>query len=195
MRKATTDVVMSFCLSVRMEQLSSHWTDFHEIWYLRIFLKNVSRKFKYSLNLIRITGTLHKDLCTFRIFFFLMSQQPLVTRVSSVSRLHYYTQTPHSVLLLWTSDHPDTPTSTWQHASITGDSHPCPLEKFEPATTASKLPQTHVLDRAVTGIRKFGVISRWALHGMRNVTDKRCRENETHSVFSDFLPKIVPFMR
>jgi hypothetical protein len=35
--------VMSVCLSpsVRMEQLGSHWTDFHEIWYLSIFLKSV----------------------------------------------------------------------------------------------------------------------------------------------------------
>jgi len=30
-------------LSVRMEQLSSHWTDFHEIWYLRIFRKYVEK--------------------------------------------------------------------------------------------------------------------------------------------------------
>ena len=31
LRKATISFVMSFCLSVRMEQLGSHWTDFHEI--------------------------------------------------------------------------------------------------------------------------------------------------------------------
>ena len=35
LRKATT----SPCLSVRKEQLGSHWTDFHEIWYLSIFSK------------------------------------------------------------------------------------------------------------------------------------------------------------
>jgi hypothetical protein len=29
------------CLSARMEQLASHWADFHEIWYLSIFLKYV----------------------------------------------------------------------------------------------------------------------------------------------------------
>jgi hypothetical protein len=28
------------CPSVRMEQLRSHWTDFHKIWYLRIFRKS-----------------------------------------------------------------------------------------------------------------------------------------------------------
>jgi len=30
-RKATISFVMSVRLSVRMEQLGSHWTDFHEI--------------------------------------------------------------------------------------------------------------------------------------------------------------------
>jgi hypothetical protein len=38
--------VMAVRLSVRMEQLGSHWTDFDEIWYLS-FLKNLSRKFKF----------------------------------------------------------------------------------------------------------------------------------------------------
>jgi len=32
-----------------MEQLDSHWTDFHEIWYLRIFRKSVE-KIEVSLN-------------------------------------------------------------------------------------------------------------------------------------------------
>ena len=31
--------IMPIRLSVRMEQLGSPWTDFHEIWYLRIFKK------------------------------------------------------------------------------------------------------------------------------------------------------------
>ena len=33
LEKATISVAMSVCLSVRMGQLSSHWTDFHEILY------------------------------------------------------------------------------------------------------------------------------------------------------------------
>ena len=39
LRKAT----ISFVMSVRMEQLGSHWADFHEIWYLRIFRKSVAK--------------------------------------------------------------------------------------------------------------------------------------------------------
>jgi len=36
-------LVASWCLSVRMEHLSSHRTDFHDIWYLSIFRKNVEK--------------------------------------------------------------------------------------------------------------------------------------------------------
>jgi hypothetical protein len=32
---------MSICLSVHMEQLGSHWTDFHKIFYSSIFRKIV----------------------------------------------------------------------------------------------------------------------------------------------------------
>jgi hypothetical protein len=43
LRKATISFVMVVCLSirpfVRMEQLVSHWMDFHEIWYLKIYRK------------------------------------------------------------------------------------------------------------------------------------------------------------
>ena len=40
-RKETVSLVMSVRLSVRMEQLGSHWQDFHEIRYLRILRKSV----------------------------------------------------------------------------------------------------------------------------------------------------------
>ena len=44
-------LLASSCLSVgpsaRMEQLGSHWTDFHEIWY-ESFSKNLSRKLKFN---------------------------------------------------------------------------------------------------------------------------------------------------
>ena len=33
----------SSCPSVRMEHFDSHWTDFHEIWYLSIFRKYVGK--------------------------------------------------------------------------------------------------------------------------------------------------------
>jgi hypothetical protein len=41
LRKATISFIMSARLSVRMEQLSSHWTNLRVIWYLIIFRKSV----------------------------------------------------------------------------------------------------------------------------------------------------------
>jgi len=34
---------MSVCPATYMEQLGSHWIDFHEIWYLNIFKKIVEK--------------------------------------------------------------------------------------------------------------------------------------------------------
>jgi hypothetical protein len=67
-QKRKKPLLASSCLSLRpsarMEQLGSHWTDFHEIWYFIIFRKS-GRKFKFHQNLTKITGTLQEDLCTF----------------------------------------------------------------------------------------------------------------------------------
>jgi hypothetical protein len=42
----------------------------------------------------------------------------------------------------------------------------------------------------------FIKISRWIPHRMENVADKSYRENQnTHFMFNNFFPKIVPFMR
>jgi hypothetical protein len=43
MRKAAISFVKTVCPPIRMEQLYSHWTDFHEISYLRIFRKFVEK--------------------------------------------------------------------------------------------------------------------------------------------------------
>jgi hypothetical protein len=42
-----------------MEQLDSHWKNFNS------FFENLSRKFKFDENLLRITGTLQEDVFTF----------------------------------------------------------------------------------------------------------------------------------
>jgi hypothetical protein len=52
LRKVTISFAMSVRPSVRMEQLGYHWTDFHEIWYLRIFRKSVE-KIQVSLNSVK----------------------------------------------------------------------------------------------------------------------------------------------
>jgi hypothetical protein len=60
--KATISFVMSVCLSIHMEQLSSHWTDIHEICYLRIFWKSVK---KIPVSLKSDKSNLCKDQYTF----------------------------------------------------------------------------------------------------------------------------------
>jgi len=65
--------------SVRMEQLGSHWRDFYEILYLRIFRKSV-KKFKFHQNLTRITGTLHEERHTFLII-----SRPVFLRMRNIS--------------------------------------------------------------------------------------------------------------
>jgi len=37
LRKQSISAVMSVRLSAHMEQICSHWTDFHKMWYLNIF--------------------------------------------------------------------------------------------------------------------------------------------------------------
>jgi hypothetical protein len=58
LRKATITSVMA--LSVRMEELGSHWTGFHAIWHLCIF-ENMSIKFEVYSNLTRIMSTLNDN--------------------------------------------------------------------------------------------------------------------------------------
>jgi hypothetical protein len=62
LRKATISFVMSVrlsvCLSIRMQQLGDHWTDFCGIWYVSIFRKSVEI-IQFHSCLIRMAGTLH----------------------------------------------------------------------------------------------------------------------------------------
>ena len=64
LRKATISLVKS----VRQHgKLRSYRRDFHGISYFTYFFENLSRNFKFHLNVPRLTGTLHVDLCTFII--------------------------------------------------------------------------------------------------------------------------------
>ena len=55
MRKSTISLVVFVCPSVRMEQVGSYWTEFHEIWCLRIFRKSVE-KIQVSLKSVKNNG-------------------------------------------------------------------------------------------------------------------------------------------
>jgi len=43
-----------------------------------------------------------------------------------------HSETPHSVGPLWTNDQPDAYTTTWQHATLRADRHPCPRRDSSP---------------------------------------------------------------
>jgi hypothetical protein len=86
------------------------------------------------------------------LFFFFTAQQPLVGQgvlIIEASRSYSYTQ--QSTGLLWTSDRSVAMTSTWQQTAVRRDKTSMGPEGFEPAISASKPPQTYVLDGLATG--------------------------------------------
>jgi hypothetical protein len=72
-----------------MEQLASHWTYFHEIWYFIIFSKSVE-KIQVSLKSNNNNGTLHEDLCTFMIIsrWILLRMRNFQTKVVEKTKTH-----------------------------------------------------------------------------------------------------------
>jgi len=61
-----------------------------------------------------------------------------------------------SVGVLWTGNLPVAETSTWQHTKNSQETQTSmPPAGFGPAIPESERPQTHVLDRAATGIGKY----------------------------------------
>ena len=60
-------ILASSNLSVRVEQLGYHWTDFHEISYLRIVQKCVEKNSSFKVQSDNSNGYLHEDLCTSEI--------------------------------------------------------------------------------------------------------------------------------
>jgi hypothetical protein len=50
-----------------------------------------------------------------------------------------YSGTPHTILLLWTSDQPDTENSTWQYTTLTTDRHPCPRRDSNPKSQQTNI--------------------------------------------------------
>ena len=76
-----TPLSASSCLSVRpsvrMQQLISNWTNFHETFSCVLF-ENLQRKFKFHLNMTRATRALNKNLC------------PSVTSRSAILRMRNF---------------------------------------------------------------------------------------------------------
>ena len=97
-----------------------------------------------------------------------------------------YSDTSHSVGLLWKSDRPGEETSTWQHTPSQQTS--MPPAGFEPAIPASERPQTHASDRVTTAISRWRIlqgkiIQKEIMHARRNNlgTSAECK---TRGVFA-----------
>jgi hypothetical protein len=80
--KATATFVsyirLSVRLSFRIEQLSYHWRDFREIWYLSIFRKSVEN-IQISLKLTSLTVNLHEDQ-----YIFMTKSRPVILILRNV---------------------------------------------------------------------------------------------------------------
>jgi len=62
-----------------------------------------------------------------------MTQQPPVGQsLLTVEDSRSHSDTPDSLGLLWTSDHSDAETYTWQHTTLTRDRPPCPRRDLNP---------------------------------------------------------------
>jgi len=67
------------------------------------------------------------NLFCFSFLHFSKAQQPLLDQdLLIIEASRSYSDTPHSLGLLLTSDRPDTGTCTWQHTTLTRDKYPCP---------------------------------------------------------------------
>jgi hypothetical protein len=73
---------VSVHLSARMEQLSSHWTDFHEIWYFGIFLNSVKKIQDF------LKWDKNKGHCTWRPIYIFIISRSFLLRMRNVSDKH-----------------------------------------------------------------------------------------------------------
>jgi hypothetical protein len=69
-------------------------------------------------------------------FLYSWHDSPEWAMTFSLARLYDYTQTPHQVGLVWTSDRPVAETSTWQHITLTTNTHPYPWRDTNPQILA-----------------------------------------------------------
>ena len=91
LRKAMISFITYVCPSIRphgMTWLSLHRFSWNFIW---VFLKNLSRKFKFHQNMTRIMGTIHEDIRTFMIVShrILLRMRNVQTKVVKKTKTHF----------------------------------------------------------------------------------------------------------
>jgi hypothetical protein len=92
LRKTSVSFVMSVRSSVRVKQLGSHWTDFHDIWHLSIFRKSVD---KPQVSSKSGENTLHESQ-----YVFLIISRSLLLRMRNVSNKNCRENQTHILLTI-----------------------------------------------------------------------------------------------
>jgi len=82
-----------------MEQLGSHWTDFHDILYFEYFFENPSPKIQVSLKSYKNNGSF-----TCRPMYIFIMSRPVSLRMTNALHKNYReNQNPHFMLITFFS--------------------------------------------------------------------------------------------
>jgi hypothetical protein len=87
--------------------------------------------------------------------FFSMVQQALLGQGLIIKASQSHSDTPYLVGLLWTSDQPDTETSTWQHRTLTRDRRLCPQRDLNPQSQHASGRITTIHTQILVHINSF----------------------------------------
>jgi len=78
------------------------------------------------------TLSIREILHVFGFFFYNGATVPVGLGLLIIEDSRSHSDTPQSVVLLWTSDQPDAETSTWPHSTLERDKQPCPPRDSNP---------------------------------------------------------------
>ena len=95
---------------------------------------------------------------TYYIIFFSWLTAPASQNLFFLETSWSYSDTTHSVGLLWTNYQPVAETSTWQHTNTHNRQTSFPTKGFEPAIPSRERSQVHALDRAATEIVNYKLL-------------------------------------
>jgi len=101
-----------------------------------------------------ITSLFYLHIC----LFYHGATAPLGQGLLIIEDLWSYSDTPHSVGLLWKRDQTDAETSIRQRTKQSQETNIHDPAGFEPTIPASEWPQTHALDYGATGTGAYLVL-------------------------------------
>ena len=127
-------------------------------------------------------------MCFIYIYIYIAQQLPMGQGLLIIKASRSHSGTPHSVWLLWMSDHPVAQTSTWQHATLTTDRHPCPRGDSNPQSQQASEWCLCSYQRLRTFIYIY-----YALKKRRK--ERRCWIVTLHAHTCSGRNRIIPLMR